>query len=104
MQIADDELCADADDAEARAAQLQITARIRPWLARVNGAIDFNDEPDGRSEEISDEVPCEGHLAAKGNAELASVERGPEPRFRLGGRAAMLTSEELEPSLRFEIG
>jgi ABC-type sugar transport system substrate-binding protein len=94
-QIAEHQLCADADDAEARAAELQITAGVRAALARVDGAIDFNDELDGGSEEVSDESG-DWHLAAERNAELRSLERGPEKRFRFGLAAAMMTSEELE--------
>ena len=92
-QIAEDELRADADHAEARATQLEIPARIRPWLACVNGAIHFHDQPDAGSKEISDEAADERHLAAKRDAELASVDGGSKPRFRLGEPAAMLASE-----------
>ena len=46
LEIAEHELRAEADDAEARALELAIATRIRGRLARVNGAIDFNDELD----------------------------------------------------------
>jgi len=45
-EIAEHELRADADDAKARALQLAIAACIRGLLARVNGAIDLDDELD----------------------------------------------------------
>ena len=103
-EIAEHELCADADDTEARALQLAITAGVRALLARVNGAIDLNYELDAWSQKVSDEEPGDGHLAAKGHAELTSIERGPQRGFRLGGTAAMLSSEELEPSRGFRVG
>jgi hypothetical protein len=71
-------VCADADDAKARALQLAITARVRGLRACVNGAIDLDDELDGRRQEIGDEEPSDGHLAAKRHAELASLECGPK--------------------------
>jgi hypothetical protein len=101
-QIAEHQLCADADDAEARAAELQITAGVRAALARVDGAIDFNDELDGGSEEVSDEAD-KRDLAAKRDAELARVDGGPEERFRRCGLRAMLTSEDLKARLSLEI-
>ena len=72
-ELAEHELCADADDAKPRTLQLAISAPIRPGLARVNGVIDPNDELGARGEEISDEEPRDGHLAAKGHAELTSL-------------------------------
>jgi hypothetical protein len=94
-QIAEHQLGADADDAQAHATELQIAARISAEFPRVDGAINFNDELDGGSEEVSDESG-DWHLAAERNAELRSLERGPEKRFRFGLAAAMMTSEELE--------
>jgi hypothetical protein len=70
----------------------------------VNGAIHFHDQPDAGSEEVSDEAADERHLAAKRNAELTGVQRGPQARFRLGQPRTMLASEEFEASLRFEVG
>jgi len=64
----------------------------------MKGAVDFDDEPHARSEKISDESRADWYLAAERNTELTRVERGPKPRFGLGERAAMLTSEEFEPS------
>ena len=77
-EIAEHELCADADDAEACALELAVPASVSALLARVNGTIDLDDELDARRQEIGDEEPRDGHLAAKGHAELASLERGPE--------------------------
>ena len=56
-EIAEHELRADVDDAEACALQLAIAASISAQLARVNGAIDLDDELDAWSQEISDEEP-----------------------------------------------
>ena len=80
-EIAEYELCADANDAEARALQLGVAASVRAWLACVNGAIDLDDELDARRQEISDEKPSDGHLAAKRHTEPASLEGGPEYGF-----------------------
>ena len=49
-------------------------------------------------------MTAERHLTAKRDAELPRFQRGPEARFRFGWTAAMLTSEELEPSLSLEVG
>ena len=46
----------------------------------------------------------DGDLAAKGHAELASLERGPDRGLRVGEPRAVLTSKELEPSRGFRIG
>jgi formylglycine-generating enzyme required for sulfatase activity len=40
---------------------------------------------DAGSEEVSDEVPCERHLAAKRDTKLTRVERGPDARIIRGG-------------------
>ena len=56
-EIAEDELRADANDAEARAQQLAIAASVRSLRACVNGTVDFDDELDARCQEISDEEP-----------------------------------------------
>jgi len=45
-EIAEPELCADADDAKAGALELAVAARIRELLALVNGVIDLDDELD----------------------------------------------------------
>ena len=103
-EIAEHELCADADDAEARALQLAIAASVRALLACVNGAIDLNDELDAWRQEIRDEEARDRHLAAKRNAELTGLERRPEPGLGLGEPRAVLPSKELEPSKRFSIG
>ncbi len=75
FEITEYELCADADDAKARALQLAVAARVRAPLAPVNGTIDFDDEVDARRAEVRDEEPRNGHLPAKRNAELTSLER-----------------------------
>ena len=59
-KLAEHEPSADADDAKARALQLAIATSVRAWLARVNGAIDLDDELDARCQEISDEEPATG--------------------------------------------
>jgi len=64
-EIAEHELCADADDSEACALQLAITARVSGLPARMDAAIDFDDELDAGGYEISDEEPEDGHLTAK---------------------------------------
>ena len=97
FEIAHDAFGADAQNTEARAAELQIAARIRGALAGVNGAIDFDDELATRRAEVGDELAGDGNLTAKGDAELACVERGPKARFGDGEGRAMLPSEELEP-------
>jgi len=97
-QVAEHERRRNADHAEAEPRELAIPPRVSAWLTRVNRAIHFNDEPDARRQEISDELPANGHLAPKRNAELTSLERRPKASFRLREAAAMLPSEELEPS------
>jgi len=70
FEIAEHVLCADADDAEARAPQLAIAASVSGAPTRVNGAIDLDDELHAGREEVSDESPRGRHLPMKGNAEL----------------------------------
>ena len=90
-EIAEHELRAHADDAEACSLELAIAARISGQPARVNGAIDLDDELDTRRQEISDEAPEGGSLAAERDPELARFEGGPEHGFRLGELRAVLS-------------
>jgi hypothetical protein len=100
-EITEHELGADAHHAITQTAKLAVTARVSAPLAAVIAAVNFNDEPDGGSDEVSDEATTERHLAAKRDAELTRLERGPKPRFGRREPSAVLTSEELETSLRF---
>ena len=102
-EIAEHELRAHADDAEACSLELAIAARVSGQPARVNGAVDLDDELDTRRQEISDEETCDRGLAPKRNTELTSFEGGPEHGFRLGELRAVLSSKELEPSCGFRI-
>jgi hypothetical protein len=54
-EIAAHELRADQDEAEARALQLWIVARVRARLAHVNGSIDLDDELDAERQQVSGE-------------------------------------------------
>ena len=65
MQIAERELCADADDAVAEARELAITARVSQRATRVNGAIKLNDEPDAWCTEVSDELAANGSCGGR---------------------------------------
>ena len=103
-QIAKHQFCFDANDAIAKARKLAITACIRCAATRVIAAIHFNDELDAWGTEISDEAVTDRHLPAKAHAQLTSIERRPQPSFRLGETIAMLSSEELEPSRGFRVG
>ena len=59
-EIAEHELRADADDAEARALQLAIAAGVRAELARVSEAIDLDDELDARARKSAMQSPATG--------------------------------------------
>jgi hypothetical protein len=64
-----DELVRQAQDAVAFAAQASITPGIRSDAFGVIAAIDFDDEPYARGEEV-DDVVADDNLATKLNAEL----------------------------------
>jgi len=64
-EIAEHELRADADDAEACALQFAIAASVGGLCACVNGTVNLDDELDCRSQEVGDEEPEDGYLAAK---------------------------------------
>ena len=103
-EIAEHQGSVEANDAIAKARKLAITACIRCAATRVIAAIHFNDELDAWGTEISDEAVTDRHLPAKAHAQLTSIERRPQPSFRLGETIAMLSSEELEPSRGFRVG
>jgi len=63
--LAEHELCASADDAEAGALPLAIAASISGSLTRMNGASDLDDELHAGREEVRDEESRDRHLAAK---------------------------------------
>jgi len=102
-EIAERELRADADDAEACSLKLAIAASVRAALARVNGAIDLDDELDAWRQEVRDEEARDRHLAEKRNAELTSLECGPEPGFGLGETSAMLRAKSSSRAADFEL-
>jgi hypothetical protein len=82
-EIGEDEVGGYAHDAKAQAAELEIALLICVrTVPSVVGTIDLNREADTGREEIHDEALAEHYLAAKGDAKLTALERGPEARFR----------------------
>lgn len=92
--IAFDELCFDAKDANAvQTNELRIAARIGEPVCGMNAAIDFDDELVSRAVEI-DDVRSEHVLTTPPNAEAIHAERVPELTFGRRGMLAHLAGEE----------
>jgi hypothetical protein len=70
-QPADDELSVDVKDLTTEAARIPVTAGVGRAAETAVPAIHFDDEPDGRGEEVGDGV-AEDDLATKSDAELAA--------------------------------
>jgi hypothetical protein len=82
QRLPHNQLCGNAQDAKARATKLCISPGILSHALCVIAAINFDDEPDRRSEEVDDEV-AEDDPAAELNAELFAANVQPEPGLRI---------------------
>jgi hypothetical protein len=77
-------------------AKLLIPPRVSAPGERMDGAINFHDQADGRSKEVRNPAPRERHLPAEGNTGLASGKSEPELSLRDGGKLAKRPSTGAE--------
>jgi hypothetical protein len=83
QRLPHNKLSGEAQDAKAHATKLCIAPGIGRNAFGVIPAINFDDEPDRRSEEVSDVVP-DDDLAPKLHTELFTTEVQPKQRLRRG--------------------
>ena len=83
----------EAQNTKARLAELAITISICRLVFRMLPAIQFDDEPGFKADEVEDKAEdkaIEGMLAAEFNAELAATQALPEQMLGIGGRLPQL--------------
>ena len=79
----------EAQNTKARLAELAITISICRLVFRMLPAIQFDDEPGFKADEVEDKA-IEGMLAAEFDAELAATQALPEQMLGIGGRLPQL--------------
>ena len=65
------------DDPVSGALEVLVPKGIEPSTSGVHAAVDFDDEAQGRADEVRD-VAADDDLAAEGDAEAAAAQLGPE--------------------------
>src|SRR4051812_48863483 len=83
------------ENMEAGAFERQVPPCVTGDASAVIAAINFHDEADGRSEQISDE-PAQRHLSAEPHTKLSAAHELEERSFRGGGSAAHVRSARLD--------
>jgi hypothetical protein len=89
--VPEDELRLDVKNFIPDAAKVAVATGVGRAAEPMVPAINFDDEPQGRGEEVGDGV-AEDDLAAEWDAEPAGRECGPEAAFGFRGRAAVRLS------------
>lgn len=103
-EIAEHQFRADADDAETEAAELQLPDAHQALARARDMAPSTSTTNPMLGAKKSDEEPCERHLAASETPSWRALSADHRRASDFGEPRAVLAGEELEASLRFELG